>query len=952
MSYSNASGGTLTLPSPTHVHHVDVGSAVRSLRRSLSRSPSKFKLTGRASPTPDSSNARHSPTPPSGRFEIPPTSTAGSDQEQPTSISLFSTPQPTGATPFKPTVKLSVRSLRSKPVTRPLSRTRVSPKSPLKRVFGPSPDSGNPLPSSASAPEPRGQENHSFRDFALGLSPVSRRSPQKPTRHSMHLDVSGSSKNGLSKFIDANTEPFPAISISPLKRSDANMSVDQTNLGSPVAKRRSLHGISSLDTDFSNIFDPPATTPQPFDIHEDSNQEYQLTNTPPGSPFRESAATPTPSAMPKRASSLRRSTLQQRHGDTRISSFGRRAGEKQLAQLSNEAVTPLFRSRPRLSLDQYLPPDERGSPFSPQAPLPNPSIHPIPRAANQPHPLSRTITQSSSNSSLPDDSPTHLPVHFGERPRVPINFSKSLPVGSRPPAHDSESVATPEYKRAKPFQAAFMSTGLVSKMNRNPELGPPKHPGAKITTMPDTPCKKQPYNSATYPPNLGSGGRSGGRRRSRPSFGSPSTPFGSVTGQAGGSTFGNMDKPGSLFFQQIRAGHTRKSSLLALDDEQGDSADMGDDFPPTPTKNLFFRSISTPQGAQTPPSSRTYALPNSTFKSGTEPSPLESGSKSLTPQDALSNGGREEGDQPVKATIHPFTPNVGGSPRMSRSLPCFALRRSRGDLFATPAPVKTIPTLSSFDDTEMDEEGQTDPEVSASPLNVAEYVESTTPRTPQDSMDAMAPPDPSRLSISNSQDDNGRFARPPATPTTHARQLFPSFAERRASLSFTPQNGHGPKDVDESLSIRFDKSEIIGRGEFSQVFRVSNYSSSSYVSAFSTTPSRRTPPGPESEQVYAVKRIRIGSTGTRERELKLREVAILKALSNSDRVVRYFDSWEQSGYLYIQTEYCTEGSLDNFLKEVGQTGRLDDFRIWKIMVEASQVSAPIPVTRFSKLTNS
>jgi len=768
----------------------------------------------------------------------------------------------------------------------------------------------------------------------------------------MHLDVSGSSKNGLSKFIDANTEPFPAISISPLKRSDANMSVDQTNLGSPVAKRRSLHGISSLDTDFSNIFDPPATTPQPFDIHEDSNQEYQLTNTPPGSPFRESAATPTPSAMPKRASSLRRSTLQQRHGDTRISSFGRRAGEKQLAQLSNEAVTPLFRSRPRLSLDQYLPPDERGSPFSPQAPLPNPSIHPIPRAANQPHPLSRTITQSSSNSSLPDDSPTHLPVHFGERPRVPINFSKSLPVGSRPPAHDSESVATPEYKRAKPFQAAFMSTGLVSKMNRNPELGPPKHPGAKITTMPDTPCKKQPYNSATYPPNLGSGGRSGGRRRSRPSFGSPSTPFGSVTGQAGGSTFGNMDKPGSLFFQQIRAGHTRKSSLLALDDEQGDSADMGDDFPPTPTKNLFFRSISTPQGAQTPPSSRTYALPNSTFKSGTEPSPLESGSKSLTPQDALSNGGREEGDQPVKATIHPFTPNVGGSPRMSRSLPCFALRRSRGDLFATPAPVKTIPTLSSFDDTEMDEEGQTDPEVSASPLNVAEYVESTTPRTPQDSMDAMAPPDPSRLSISNSQDDNGRFARPPATPTTHARQLFPSFAERRASLSFTPQNGHGPKDVDESLSIRFDKSEIIGRGEFSQVFRVSNYSSSSYVSAFSTTPSRRTPPGPESEQVYAVKRIRIGSTGTRERELKLREVAILKALSNSDRVVRYFDSWEQSGYLYIQTEYCTEGSLDNFLKEVGQTGRLDDFRIWKIMVEASQVSAPIPVTRFSKLTNS
>src|SRR5512140_1124596 len=45
MSFSNGSGGTLTLPSPTHVHHVDVA-AVRSLRRSLSRSPSKFGLRG------------------------------------------------------------------------------------------------------------------------------------------------------------------------------------------------------------------------------------------------------------------------------------------------------------------------------------------------------------------------------------------------------------------------------------------------------------------------------------------------------------------------------------------------------------------------------------------------------------------------------------------------------------------------------------------------------------------------------------------------------------------------------------------------------------------------------------------------------------------------------------------------------------------------------------------
>jgi mitosis inhibitor protein kinase SWE1 len=161
---------------------------------------------------------------------------------------------------------------------------------------------------------------------------------------------------------------------------------------------------------------------------------------------------------------------------------------------------------------------------------------------------------------------------------------------------------TPDYKRAKPFQAAFMSTGLVSKMNRNPELGPPGHSGAKVAAMPDTPCKKQ-YNSATYPPQI-----SGGRRSSRPSFGSPSTPFGSsVAGPNRGNIFGSRDKPGGLFFNPNRLGHTRKVSLLSVDgDDHGDAAASQDDFPPTPTEN-FLRTFGTPlHNAQAPQATRAY----------------------------------------------------------------------------------------------------------------------------------------------------------------------------------------------------------------------------------------------------------------------------------------------------------------------------------------------------------
>jgi mitosis inhibitor protein kinase SWE1 len=50
------------------------------------------------------------------------------------------------------------------------------------------------------------------------------------------------------------------------------------------------------------------------------------------------------------------------------------------------------------------------------------------------------------------------------------------------------------------------------------------------------------------------------------------------------------------------------------------------------------------------------------------------------------------------------------------------------------------------------------------------------------------------------------------------------------------------------------------------------------------------------------------------------------------------DHWEANSHLYIQTEYCEGGNLRRFLDTVGYSSRLDDFRIWKILLELSQVS--------------
>ncbi|KAK0652939.1 hypothetical protein B0T16DRAFT_323362 [Cercophora newfieldiana] len=950
MSYSNGSGGTLTLPSPTHVHHVDVGSAVRSLRRSLSRSPSKFRLTTTPSGSPSQEVSRQlgtyleSTTPPSPGRSIP-HSTAGptASASAPSGIPSFFTPQPshTSTTNFRSSVKLSLRSARTKPSTsRPLSRTRVSPKSPLKRVFGPSPDSGNPV-TSTPEPEPQNPENPTFSEFALALSPVSRRNLERPSRHSMHLDVSGSSKNGISKFLGTNTDSFASVSVSPLKRSDA-MIVDPASPGSPVAKRRSLHGISNMSSAF-NIFDftptqPNLTNQQPFDIHEDSNHEYQLSGSGTGgaslaSPFRDPLPSPTPLAtvtnmnLPKRTSSLRKSTLQQRHGDTRTS-WGRRAGEKQLAQLSNENATPAARTRPRLSLDQYLPPDERGSPFMPQGPLPNPSAHPLPRAANQPHPLSRTITQSSSSSSVPDDSPTHFPIQFA-KPRAPLNFSRSLPPGSHRPIGDAKPMETPDYKRAKPLQSAFMSTGLVSKMNRNPELGPPKLPGTKVTAMPDTPCKKQ-YNSATYPPSSG-----GGRRPSRPSFGSPSTPFSSsISAPNRGNIFSSRDKPAGLFFQPNRtAAHVRKVSLLSVDgEEHGEASGSQEDFPPTPTKNFLKFGTPAPE-TRTPQVARASLFAPSTY-AGVE-QPTASPNCKFINSHVIGDGTQGKNDRLSAVMGRPSTPTPGVTTRFASSLSSYRGRRPAHWSIGTPAAARTVPkfSLSQQSDTEiMTGIVKADATTPASPLHPAGYGDSSSPQTPQDSM---APLDASRLSISGAQDGKAKLAQTPATPTMQGRHMFSAFGD--PGLSRTPQNSHRPKDVDESLLANFNKSQIIGKGEFSQVYRVVKESpSASLMSQFTTTPSRRTPSLPEQGNVYAVKKLRLPFAGVKARESILREVTVLKALSHSDKVVHYIDDWELDGHLYIQTEFCSEGGLDSFLRLVGQAGKLDDFRVWKILHEVLQ----------------
>ena len=220
--------------------------------------------------------------------------------------------------------------------------------------------------------------------------------------------------------------------------------------------------------------------------------------------------------------------------------------------------------------------------------------------------------------------------------------------------------------------------------------------------------------------------------------------------------------------------------------------------------------------------------------------------------------------------------------------------------------------------------------------------ERLSPQTPRDS----AIPDPSSLSIKAlgqgpkspnfAQSFGSSLIQPPETPTARDH-AYPHGGHR---LSLTPRNQTQSQEVDLSLTARFKRAEWYGKGEFSEVYKVFQASETvTCQSYFAPTTGPRQVQTCLPDKVWIVKRSKAPCTSAKLRPRKLKEVAIMHALGKSDHVVHLVDSWEANSFLYIQTEFCEEGSLETFLMRQGNRGRLDDFRIWKIMIELAQVRA-------------
>lgn len=559
---------------------------------------------------------------------------------------------------------------------------------------------------------------------------------------------------------------------------------------------------------------------------------------------------------------------------------------------------------------------------------------------SRPHPLSNTLSPSSSNSSITDD--TSLQAALGvphQNAQNKVNFSKSLPIGALRPRLDRENedmddaFETPDnFRNARPLPSAFMSTGLISKRNRNTEL--PASFFGTSTYMPDTPSKKASLPDLDATPVHSHGPK----RTSQPlhEFGSPTTPFSPHAMKGSPESFG---KGVSIFGSRVAAGRLiRRASFLSIDgDDVGNSPTASkivsqtsiDELPPTPTKtaSLGARPQSKGKGNSLRSSllGRRSSLAPDTF---TTPDIPGHNSASKLPSDTPTPKHRQPHEDIATASRTPFITfshsDNTTSPSLGRS------RVPRPCIERSPSPLshRSSHTASQPQPISNQRLKPKSAEITIVTAPPPDDLIGDGPLTP---LENFTPPDASRLSINSHTDSRGHTlfgssttGFPPATPTGPRDHPFNFSVSLNGASSSIVQN-----DVDTTLTSRFEKVQVYGVGEFSIVYRVEQPVQNGPAASLSYNSN----PG----MVWAVKKSKKPYAGSKDRARKMKEVQILRALSGGEHIIETVDTWEMKNHLYIQTEFCENGNLKDFLESTGFKARLDDFRIWKILLELTQV---------------
>lgn len=929
MDYSSHGeiGGTLHLPSPTFAHHIDT-IPTTDLRRSLSRSPSKPQRYLFAQTPTRSSAASLSPLLAPRSF---------SPQLPPPQSTLFSIPTTNSMshTPPPPKKKLNLSSFK-----RPLRSARnSSTRSPMRRALGDSSHHGNVTPFLSR--QNSGEENDTG-SASTDSSGSKSASDEKPPlfrfdSNNISAPVKFDPLRPRSHTIVAMADAEPARS-SPLKRGDVARHLGQADLSTPV-KRRSIHGgIFAGDFDVFNQ-SSPLNFDSPINIHDENERPtHQVEPS-----MRLFANVDMPqnsfsSPVLKRNGSSRKAI---RHGPL----LGRNRGFHDSSHDAMSQSSPANKAKNRSSMDASLL--LRNSPLTLRSTTSNTSAHPIFQQSqamksassildHQPHPLSRSLVPSSSGSSLIEDD-LQFPKNaestnqsFGmQKPPLPQHknpvFSKSLPIGALRPNLKSnntnssgESYATPAPIKSGKHPGGYMSTGLISKRNRNPDYHP--YNDTERYVMPDTPSKRASFPPVTTTPSAKM------QHSVFANFQDLGTPLPSnPTRTSITNLFRRSANKGRSFGQSELV---RRSSFISEDGDDRidrlDSHSSADELPPTPTKaNAHAGNKSKPTSLRSSIFGRRTSLGPDTFLPVVQTTSVEPDTAPLVRKGKQNHVLFPKSAKPND--LHVIAENVAHSDPLL--LPALQFSRS--------VDVVRLPRLRSTQPVTVNELTESSEDlIPMSPLTSSyQALPVSTSFSPETKAKQRQ-----RIVTPSHQTSNGSSPQTPQSYFNPADSNFLSAAHFRNSTTAIPATptaqrdgflgmsiGHPAyNDVDTSITSRFASVTTIAQGEFSVVYRVEQPTETTFTGRQSLgTPGN----------AWVVKKTKKPYVGGRDRAKKLREVAVLQILRGQNHVLEFKNSWEADGHLYIQTEFCENGNLSTFLAETGNKARLDDFRIWKILLE-------------------
>lgn len=167
---------------------------------------------------------------------------------------------------------------------------------------------------------------------------------------------------------------------------------------------------------------------------------------------------------------------------------------------------------------------------------------------------------------------------------------------------------------------------------------------------------------------------------------------------------------------------------------------------------------------------------------------------------------------------------------------------------------------------------------------------------------------------------NGSITMEDCVTPSMETEMFPSLGSpitptcgTRINAAVTPPSPPSSSPTLDEFESQYEILDTLGKGEFSQAFKVQDRSSG---------------------QISAVKRTKYPFTGVRDRLRRLEEVEILRHIGKHPNCLSLEHAWEEKGHLYIRTELCENGTLAVFLDEVvHRMGSLEADQVWKIFAE-------------------